>query len=51
MIQAKSLRQRLAILMTGLLGVVAFICANTTSCCMIYQPEAPSQLDKFRRFK
>lgn len=51
MTKAKSLYHRAAVLITGFLGIVAFICANTTSCCMIYQPEAPQELDKFRKFK
>lgn len=51
MTKVKSLYHRFAVGITAILGLVAFICANTTSCCMIYQPEAPRGMDKYRKFK
>ena len=34
-----------------LLGWLALLSANSGSCCMINEPEAPKAMDKFRKLK
>lgn len=36
---------------SSLLCAVLFVCANTTSCTLIHQPEAPSDLRRFSKVK
>ena len=33
-----------------ILNWVLFLCANTNSCCLVYQPSAPKALDKYKKF-
>lgn len=40
---------KLAQFIAAVLCAVLFVCANTNSSCMIYQPEAPAGLDRFRK--
>lgn len=42
---------RLAKILSTALCAVLFVCANTNSCAMIYQPEAPTSLDQFSKVK
>lgn len=46
-----SVKMRAAAICSAILGVVLFICANTNSTFVVYQPEAPRELDRFRSFK
>lgn len=43
--------RKLAKLAVPTLCAVLFICANTNSCCMIYQPQAPEELERFGKFR
>lgn len=43
------LAHKLARCAASALCAVLFVCANTNSSCMIYQPEAPAGLDRFRK--
>lgn len=43
------LAHKLARFVASALCAVLFVCANTNSSCMIYQPEAPAGLDLFRK--
>ena len=36
--------------LTTVLYWVLFLCANTNSCTIVYQPKAPENLDKFKAF-
>lgn len=45
------IRNLLACVTSSVLGVVLFMCANTTSCTMVYQPETPAGLEKFSKVK
>lgn len=38
-------------LVTAMLCAVLFICANTNSSCMFYQPETPAELGRFSKIK
>lgn len=42
---------QLAKIVTAALCTILFICANTNSSCMVYQPEAPMELKKFSKIK
>lgn len=42
---------RLAKCVTTALCAILFICANTNSSCMVYQPEVPKELNKFSKIK
>ena len=33
------------------LNMALVVCANTTSCFVVHEPNTPKQLDRFRRFK
>ena len=33
------------------LTAVLFVCANTNSCCMVYQPEIPEGLEHFSKIQ
>lgn len=39
-----------ALMISTLLGLLAMLSANSGSCCMIYEPEMPKSLLKFKRF-
>ena len=41
------LTHKLANFSISALCVVLFICANTNSCCLIYQPQTPEGLERF----
>lgn len=40
-----------ASLLSAVLCAVLFVCANTNSCFMIHQPQAPDELRKFSKLK
>lgn len=42
---------KLAKLAVSALCAVLFICANTNSCCMIHQPQAPAELKRFSKLR
>lgn len=44
----KSLKMLLATAVSTLLYWVLFLCANTNSSALIYQPKAPTSLNKFK---
>lgn len=50
-INSKSLIHCLATAVSFVLSLVLFICANTTSSVMIYQPQEPIGLDRFKKIK
>lgn len=45
------LTHKLAHFAASALCAVLFVCANTNSCCMVYQPETPAGLDRFQRLQ
>lgn len=45
------LTRKLAQFVASALCAVLFVCANTNSSCMVFQPEAPKGLDRFRRLR
>ena len=45
------LTRKLAKFAVSALCAVLFICANTNSCCMIHQPQAPVELERFSKIK
>lgn len=51
MTKVKSMYYHLAAISAILLNAVMIICANTNSCAMIYQPEAPNALDRYNKIK
>lgn len=40
-----------ALATSSVLCAVLFICANTTSCTLIHQPDSPANLHRFSRVK
>ena len=40
---------RIATALSSVLCAVLFVCANTNSCVMIHQPEAPEGLERFSK--
>lgn len=42
---------KLAKVTATILCAVLFVCANTNSCCMIYQPEVPDDLWRFSKIQ
>ena len=36
---------------TSFLCAVLFVCANTNSSCVFYQPETPGELEKFKKVR
>lgn len=42
---------KFALLFSGLLSLVLCVCANTTSCAMVHQPEAPDALKRYSKIK
>ena len=51
MTKVKSLYFYFAVACSMLLSAVMFICANTASCSMIYQPKAPADLARFSKIQ
>lgn len=51
MTKIKSCINWIAPTMATLLGWLALLSANSGSCCMIHEQEAPKALDKFRKLK
>ena len=45
----KNLTHRMAGFLTTILSAVLFISANSGSCILIHQPEAPKGLEKYSR--
>ena len=45
------LYSKFAVAATYVLSAVLFICANTNSCCMVHQPEAPEGLEHFSKIQ
>ena len=45
------LTHKLAKLAVSALCAVLFICANTNSCCLIHQPQAPEGLERFSKIR
>lgn len=45
------LMHKLAKFAASALGAVLFICANTNSCCMVHQPQAPTELERFSKIR
>lgn len=48
---AKILNYHLAVALTSLLSVAGIICANSTTCFMVHEPEAPAALNRFSKIK
>lgn len=46
-----ALMHRIATALSSVLCAVLFVCANTNSCTMIHQPEAPADLERFSKVK
>lgn len=42
---------KVAMIATYVLSVVLFICANTNSCCMVYQPKTPDGLENYSHIR
>ena len=51
MAKIKNLYYQSAILFSALLSAVLFVCANTNSCLMVYQPKAPEALSRYSKFE
>lgn len=47
----KNLYYRAALVLSSVLCAVLFVNANTGSCMMIHQPEAPKNLERFSKIK
>lgn len=45
------LKNRFATAVGTVLCAVLFVCANTTSCIMVHQPESPAGLERFSKVK
>lgn len=43
--------QKFTKFVSSTLCAVLFICANTNSCCMVHQPHAPAELERFSKIK
>lgn len=50
MTKIEEIRFKLATALTAFLGIILFICANTTSCGIIHQPKTPEQLSLYSKF-
>lgn len=50
MTKANFVYLKLASIFTAFLGLVLFVCANTTSCGIIHQPKVPDQLKSYSKF-
>ena len=49
-INLASLKLWIATAASTLLYWVLFLCANTNSCTLVYQPEAPKNLENYKAF-
>lgn len=49
--KSKTLVAKLAMACASLLGMALIVCANTASTFIIHQPDAPKELDRFRKLK
>ena len=49
--ETPAIMHKLAKVAASMLCAVLFICANTNSCCMIHQPEAPADLEQFSKIR
>lgn len=47
----KNISKSIAKIAIGVLNTVLCVDANSTSCMVIYQPKAPKELERFRRYK
>ena len=45
------MKGKFASILSTALCAVLFVCANTNSCFMIHQPQAPDELYKFSKMK
>ena len=45
------LTRKLAKFAVSALCTVLFICTNTNSCCMVHQPQAPAELERFSKLR
>lgn len=45
------LTSKFAQIAVSALCAVLFVCANTNSCCMVYQPQAPVELERFSKLR
>lgn len=45
------LTRKFAQIAVSALCAVLFVCANTNSCCMVYQPQAPVELERFSKLR
>lgn len=48
---ASKFMHKLAPIIVSTLCAVLFICANTNSCCMVHQPQAPTELERFSKIR
>ncbi len=48
---ASMLYRKFAVAVTCVLSAVLFVCANTNSCCMVYQPDVPEGLEHFSKIQ
>lgn len=46
-----ALFNRFATTFAAMLCAVLYVCANTNSCLMVHQPEAPTSLRRFSKFE
>lgn len=51
MTKMKNLYYRFALLFSAFLGAVLFVAANSNSCLMVHQPEAPESLRRYSKIK
>lgn len=49
--KVKPALNRFAIAISAVLSTVLFICANTASCAMIYEPVSPNGLKRFSKIE
>lgn len=48
-INLKLYTYKIATALSSILCVVLFVCANTNSCGMVHQPEAPEGLERYSK--
>ena len=51
MTKIRSMYYSVAAFAAIVLNAILFVCANTNSCWMVYQPEAPKSLERFTLVK
>ena len=51
MTKIRSMYYSVAAFAAIVLNAILFVCPNTNSCWMVYQPEAPKALERFSRVK